>query len=89
MGGKKNIKIYKMLLSLSIESLTLPGNNVFLELVIALHLIKSSTPSENISVWIPKSLWWVKAANAASGIAPIPKYWTNLNEYFYSARKIF
>lgn len=48
-------------------------DGTFLLLVIALHAIKSKTPSENISVWIPRSLWLLRADRHASGTAPIPR----------------
>lgn len=44
----------------------------FLLLVMQPLLNKSTTPLENISEWIPKSLWSCRAFRTASGMLPIP-----------------
>lgn len=49
---------------------------------------KSIIPPENISEWIPRFLWLVRAARTASGMLPIPREETKYSNSRYSGSAI-
>jgi hypothetical protein len=49
-----------------------PGCSFFSRLVMAPASARSTTPSENISVWTPRSCLFISRRSTASGMAPMP-----------------
>lgn len=54
------------------DEIILPGRIFFWEFVMHPFLTRSTTPSLNISVWIPRSLWLKRNDSTAFGMFPIP-----------------
>ena len=52
----------------------LPGWRVFLALVMTPASASSTTPSENISEWMPRSFLCLRKRSTASGMAPMPNW---------------
>lgn len=72
MNGLLSTKSYNFLVPIKNDPTMRPLWIVFLAFVTQPFFTKSTTPSANISEWIPRSLWLCKAFKTASGIFPIP-----------------
>jgi hypothetical protein len=72
MPGLSCMKSYKRCVPTANPPVRRPGSSAFLAPVIAPHTTRSITPSENISLWTPRSLWLDRCLQTASGMAPIP-----------------
>ena len=70
--GLSSMKSYTFLDPIKNVDTILPLSNFLFMLLTTPFSYKGNTPSANISVWIPKFLWFPSWESTALGIAPIP-----------------